>query len=174
MWSSDFWLGPLRGQLSLQQPLVLPGWNSHCFSQSDVVRASFSSTGAVGSGAQCGNGIFCSSGGTRYSSQFFLNFYTWVLHQFILSLCPSYQSQHGFFIFLVIIVLFSSFLGGSQGWLFYDLFVSLMWLWEKISTAFTYSAILTRSVTIFKILYSKANHSSSQTIIEFLTKMPRQ
>lgn len=54
----SFWLGPLRGRLSLQEPPVLPGWNPHCFSQSDVVRASLPSTGAVGSLARMGMGFF--------------------------------------------------------------------------------------------------------------------
>ena len=44
---------------------------------------------------------------------------------------------------LVVRLLFSYILGGSTWCLFYSLVVILVWLWEDVSTVFTYSAILT-------------------------------
>lgn len=45
----------------------------------------------------------------------------------------------------LIAILFSYYLGGSQLWLFYNLFVISVWWWEEVSTEFTCSTILTRS-----------------------------
>ena len=58
-----------------------------------------------------------------------------------------HQSRYGFFfIFLVVGSLFSGSSGASQWWLFHNLVVILMQLWEKASTAFTYGAILMGSL----------------------------
>lgn len=87
---------------------------------------SSSHTGGLGWEAWCWAGTPHSSVGSLQpgcSSQ--LLTVTWLLRQSVLHLCPSYQSQHGFCISLVVGgVLFSKSSGGSQGWLFYKFICS--------------------------------------------------
>ena len=80
----------------------------------------------------------------RYFSQFFTT--TVGVIPAILHLHPFHQSWHVFFLISLVTGLLCSWsLGGSQGWLFCNLVVILMWSWREASIIFTYT-ILTGSL----------------------------
>ena len=113
-------------------------------------------TGTLRWGALCGAGKPCSSGvipPAQIPLRIFIC-HMWVWDQLIPHLQSSYQSQCSFFFkSLVVVLLFLQISGGSEWCFFCSLVVILMWLWNDVSSAFTYTTLLTgsqRGASMFK------------------------
>ena len=118
--------------------------NSCWFLQPDHMGTSLPGTGTLGWGAWCGAGTLCSSGRTptaKIPLPIFIG-HRWVWGQFVEHLHPSYQSQCGFFNSIVVGIPFTLMPDSYERWLFCNLVGILTWLWKKMSTVFTYAAIL--------------------------------
>ena len=113
------------------------------------VRGNSLRIGTWGWGPGVGLGSPHSSGGPSAAEMSFSIFiyYTWVWDQLVLCLHPSYKYWCDFFFHSLVVGLpFSQISGTSEWLLFCSLALILMWLWEDVSSTFTYAAILTGSL----------------------------
>ena len=143
-----------RNCLWLQQPSVSLSHNSCWFLPVNLWGLFFHTLECWPEGPGVGLGPPLPHGGTSTAKIFLpiFNCRVWVWGPPVLRLCPSYQFWCGFFIFLVVGLLFTYILGSSEWRWFCILVVILMWLWEDWSIIFTHTTIVTRTYTFFLII----------------------
>lgn len=88
-------------------------------------------------------------------------------------LCPSCQSQCGFFCTcLVVWLLFSYSSPGYSGRLFYNLVVIPVWSWERASVAPTYSTTILDPLKIFLIPFQNLTLYEAKKLLKVVSSCP--